>query len=110
MPEQFKATWPMYFAATDSDGQGKVVYRKGQPFIFQDKNYVRGIGGSFGCPDAWSRGFADLPYVQHLDVRDETMVKHIMEKGLDYDEAKALMTGGEPKRRGRPPKSEQAAA
>lgn len=92
MPQDF--TWPMYFAKRDLNAP-RVKLRKGQAFEMQDKSYIRGLGEAFGVPDAWTRPWHELPYVQVLNVSDDGMLTSIKERGLDFTQAKRLMEGEE---------------
>ena len=82
--------WPLYFATKALNAQ-RLALKKGQPFPIQDKFYIRGLGRAFGVTDADTRPFGDLPYVGVLNVQTEDCARHIMDRGMLYEDAQKLV-------------------
>lgn len=84
--------WPLYFAAKPLK-TAKTVIQKGEAFVIQAKDYIRGLGTAYGVTDAWTRPFGDLPYVRVLNVRSKQTASLITQQGLGYDQAAKLVEG-----------------
>jgi hypothetical protein len=84
--------WPLYFAKRPIRG-ARISIEKGQLFPLQDKAFIKGVGGAAGCKDSWARHFADLPYVETLNVHTEALARAIHDQGLDIGKARELVEG-----------------
>ena len=82
--------WPMYFTKKPLDAP-RLRLAAGDAFPLQDKAYIRGLGHSFGIPDAERLPFSELPYVETLNVHSEEFARRIREQGLRYPQAKKLV-------------------
>ena len=85
--------WPVYFAKRPLVAK-RITLQAGQMFPLQDKGYIRGLGAAYGVPDAATRPFSELDYVDMLNVRTDEMAKAIQDNGLNLTAAKKLL--GEP--------------
>lgn len=84
--------WPLYFCRRSIRG-AKVRILPGQPFPMQDKQTIRGFASAAGVKNPDRLSFAELPYVQVLDVQSAEIAQQIMERGLSYEEAQQLVAG-----------------
>lgn len=84
--------WPLYFARRALVSE-RMSVRAGDPFPLQGKPQIRGLGPAYGVMDADRRAFHQLPYVRALNVKSEAMGRYILQTGLTYDEAVALLEG-----------------
>ena len=106
----------MYFLARDPDRTGKRLagLKAGAVFPWQDKRMIRGVGASFGVPDAVDRSWADLDYVATVNVYTEDQRRSIVERNLSLQAVRQMLDGTDavatPKRGpGRPRRSAEAA-
>ena len=83
----------MYFATRPLTWKS-LGLRAGDPFPFQDKPTIRGFGPAYGVPHADRMPFADLSYVQALNVRTEANRRYITQHNLSYDQAVAFLRDG----------------
>ena len=82
--------WPLYFARKALKAP-RLTLEAGQIFPLQDKNYIRGLAAIYGLKGADQMGFADLPYVEVLNVHSEEFARQVREQGLRYGQAKKLV-------------------
>ena len=85
--------WPVYYCSKPLKA-ARIVLKKGQPFPLQSKPVIRGLGRAFGVENADKIPFGDLPYVSVLNVGTEEAARHLMERGLELDEAQKLLKEG----------------
>lgn len=93
-PARPEYVWPMYFATRALDAP-RLKLNAGDPFPLQDKFSIRGLGRSFGVPEADRLPFSDLPYVTTLNVHSEEMARAIRDQGLDLKRARKLVERGQ---------------
>lgn len=93
MTDRPDLAWPFYFAKKALTAL-RVNYREGDPFIIQEKGYIRGLATAYGCDPAKVDRvpFSELPYVVTLNVRSQEMARHIAEHGLTYKQAQKLVS------------------
>lgn len=113
-------SWPMYFLTRDPIVKGRRLgaCRAGDPFPWQDKRIIRGVGNSFGVANAETAMWSTLDYVTTINVHSEDQRRSLMERGATLQAAQDLLCGtvtdevatAVKPRRGRPPRSAEAQA
>lgn len=81
--------WPIYFA-TKALKARRVALEVGQPFPYQEKHYIRGLGRAYGVANADELGFGELPYVGVLNAHSPELARNILKQGLSLEEASKL--------------------
>lgn len=84
--------WPVYFAKRPLKAK-MVNYKAGDLFKMQDVGYIRALGPGFGVANSRDLPFAELDYVQILDVGTRPMATAIVSQGLTLNKAKQLLGG-----------------
>lgn len=82
--------FPMYFAKRPLTG--RLTLRVGDPFPVQEKMSIRGLGAAYGVANAFDLPFAELPYVDIVDVRSRSMAKRIRESAMGAKDVRKLLT------------------
>ncbi len=90
MPNEHIGRCPVYFATRALNAR-RIKLQPGDPFPLQDKTSIRGLGRSYGVPDAMDCSFASLPYVEVINVGSAEMARHIREQGMGAKHVRTLM-------------------
>ena len=86
-------SWPLYFAKRPLQAK-RIALKRGDVFPIQSKSYVRGLAAAYGLSDADRVPFGSLDYVETVDVRTQETAVHVIERGLNVEQTRRLLSGG----------------